>query len=80
MGEIAEMMIEGTLDCETGEYLGEGFGFPRTARSIAKGGEYAYAFQFDTGPARKFPCPHCKRKLKSEAGVKQHILVKHPDL
>lgn len=30
MGEIADMMIDGTLDCQTGEYLGEGQGFPRT--------------------------------------------------
>jgi hypothetical protein len=30
MGEIAEMMLDGTLDCMTGEYLGEPTGFPRT--------------------------------------------------
>ena len=31
MGDIADMMINGDLDCETGEYLGEGDGYPRTA-------------------------------------------------
>lgn len=30
MGEIAEMLIDGTLDFITGEYIGEGGGFPRT--------------------------------------------------
>lgn len=30
MGEIADMMIDGTLDAHTGEYLGEGPGYPRT--------------------------------------------------
>ena len=30
MGSIADMMIEGTLDYQTGEYLGKGKGFPRT--------------------------------------------------
>lgn len=30
MGDIADMMINGDLDLETGEYLGEGQGFPRT--------------------------------------------------
>jgi hypothetical protein len=30
MGEIADMMIDGTLDCITGEYLGNGHGYPRT--------------------------------------------------
>lgn len=33
MGEIADMMIDGTLDYQTGEYLGEGMGFPRTRNS-----------------------------------------------
>jgi len=32
MGDIADMMINGDMDCETGEWLGEGDGFPRTAR------------------------------------------------
>ncbi|MFA5760121.1 MAG: hypothetical protein WC942_12330 [Clostridia bacterium] len=30
MGEIAEMMLEGILDEQTGEYIGEPCGYPRT--------------------------------------------------
>lgn len=30
MGEIAEMMLDGTLDEQTGEYIGEAVGYPRT--------------------------------------------------
>ena len=30
MGEIADMMIDGTLDYMTGEYIGRGQGYPRT--------------------------------------------------
>ncbi len=30
MGEIADGMIDGTFDSMTGEYLGEGPGYPRT--------------------------------------------------
>lgn len=30
MGDIAEMMLDGTLDSITGEYLGEATGFPRS--------------------------------------------------
>lgn len=30
MGEIADMMIDGTLDFYTGEYIGKGYGLPRT--------------------------------------------------
>ena len=33
MGDIADAMINGDLDCETGEYIGEGGGFPRTMNS-----------------------------------------------
>lgn len=30
MGEIAEMMLDGTLDQYTGEYIGEPVGYPRS--------------------------------------------------
>lgn len=30
MGEIAEMMLDGTLDEQTGEYIGPPCGYPRT--------------------------------------------------
>ena len=30
MGDIADMMIDGTFDFETGEYIGEACGYPRT--------------------------------------------------
>ena len=31
MGEIADMILDGILDSETGEYLGEAVGYPRSA-------------------------------------------------
>lgn len=51
MGEIADMMIDGTLDCETGEYLGDGPGYPRTADSFARD---PYACAYDQ-PEREPP-------------------------
>ena len=30
MGEISEMILDGTLDAVTGEYIGEPCGYPRT--------------------------------------------------
>lgn len=30
MGEIADMILDGTLDEQTGEYIGEPCGYPRT--------------------------------------------------
>lgn len=34
MGEIADAMINGEFDYETGEYLGPAVGYPRKARYI----------------------------------------------
>lgn len=39
MGDIADMMINGDMDFETGEYLGEGGGYPRTAINRTKLGK-----------------------------------------
>jgi len=36
MGEIAEMMLNGDLDEETGEYIGPGQGFPRSPARAAR--------------------------------------------
>lgn len=36
MGEVADMMIDGTLDYITGEYIGKGLGFPRTRERMSK--------------------------------------------
>lgn len=36
MGDYAEMTLDGTLDEYTGEYLGDGVGYPRTRRSYAR--------------------------------------------
>ena len=33
MGEIADMIIDGILDYETGEYIGKAVGYPRTINS-----------------------------------------------
>ena len=32
MGEIADMMLNGTLDGQTGEYIGKAVGYPRTRK------------------------------------------------
>ena len=61
MGEIADMMLDGTLDYETGEYLGDSVGFPRT-RNAQK---------------PKIKCPHCNRQLKGAQGFRDHMRDKH---
>jgi len=34
MGDMADMMIDGTCDQFTGEYIGPATGFPRSARNV----------------------------------------------
>lgn len=36
MGDNAEMILDGILDSETGEYIGEGVGYPRTLNESNK--------------------------------------------
>ena len=33
MGQIADMLIDGTLDIYTGEYIGDAVGYPRTSKN-----------------------------------------------
>ena len=58
MGEIADMMIDGLLDYETGELIdGDSPGHPRTSRHKHCGGPQ---------------CPDCGKRLKNEQGVTDH--------
>ena len=74
MGDIADMMIEGILDEETGEYIGdinmeiygtESPGFP-----------ISYERGRRESKAVKIPCPFCGKRV-SPIGINQHIEAKH---
>lgn len=78
MGEIADMMIDGTLDYRTGEYLGQGQGFPRTRRTPTKG---KYAIR----GVRMFVRKYYKTKkqlspINLQFLVKSTVLLYKPDL
>lgn len=92
MGEIAEMMLDGTLDCETGELIdGKSPGYPRTVDgaewdddfipSLGKGLK-AKACK-PTAQMRsiiyKTPCPVCAKGCKGNGGVKDHMRDAHPE-
>lgn len=80
MGEIADMMIDGTLCEQCGEYLGEGDGYPR----------YCGACGYDEEPPiknsnsnqitinNKVNCPKCGKKVKA-VGLHMHMQRKHPE-
>ena len=77
MGEIADMMLEGLLDEETGEYIGdqnksrygtESPGFPVSYNREDRENETTVS---------QFACDICGKKLKSRIGILQHKRDKH---
>lgn len=81
MGEIAEMMLDGTMCAGCGEWLNDGEdgdGFPGYCASCAPDYEDGIA-RTKCGQLRpsKTNCPHCD-KLVKKVGLEQHIKHKHP--
>lgn len=87
MGEVADMVLDGTLDEETGEYIGDGPGWPRNART-GKGFCDDDPVLIATGPvsdelvmvtlhrSTKIICRLCGRRVKA-IGIEQHYRDKH---
>jgi len=73
MGEVAEMMLDGTLCCQCGEYIGTDNGYPTMC-----GGCEAECDEAIEDPKYIPTCPHCGKHLRTKLGVQQHIAAKHP--
>ena len=80
MGETAEMMLDGTLCCSCGVFLGgTGDGFPvMCAACQAEMGVDEWGAPLSDDPSNRPQCPVCGKRCKTEAGVQQHMKVKHP--
>ena len=86
MGDIADMMLEGLLDEETGEYIGdvnladygtEAPGFPRSLEREYREGRKAHdPLPSPQKGALKVNCPVCNKRVKV-AGLKDHCLTVH---
>lgn len=87
MGEIADMMVDGTLDMETGEYIGdenmelfgtEAPGFPRRRGDPSPLQATAHLEpETVTIPAgSKVCCPECGKRVKP-VGIWQHLKDAH---
>lgn len=83
MGEIAEMMLDGTLCEGCGVFLNdEPPGYPRhcddcakEARALKKKGS-AEAHQLYLAASKKCKCPTCGKKVK-EVGLSDHMRDAH---
>lgn len=91
MGEIADMMLDGTLCEGCGCFIDfdGGDGFPRycsdqCARDrgrddLVEDVVLPDGRRLDTPNPKKTNCPHCKRRVKV-AGLADHVRDVHPDI
>lgn len=72
MGEIADMMLDGTLCEGCGEYLGSAGGFPRLCAGCRRA-SLAVGTPYFPAPRNlaKVACPTCGRRVKA-VGLTQH--------
>jgi len=75
MGEIADMMLDGTLCEGCGEYLGTDNGFPTRCNACLGDNEERV-----TPVAKDWRCLLCGKRFATEASLTQHGNAKHsPD-
>ena len=75
MGDIADMVLDGMMCEQCGEYLGKGDGYPRSCKvcsSISSPEAYSELF------GNKKRCPLCNKWVK-KVGLPQHLKAKHPE-
>jgi len=72
MGDIADMMLDGTLCQFCGDFMGgEGDGFPVTCSACQVENNCNEFGLPKKPPAKKVKCPQCGKKVK-EAGLEMH--------
>lgn len=81
MGEIADMMIDGTMCQVCGEFMGDPVGYPLTCGGCKSRGDDPNDFQQDVNAKdpKTVPCPEplCERKFRSRQAAAQHWIDKH---
>lgn len=70
MGDIADMMLDGTLCEGCGVYLGSGNGYPQ----YCSGCRQHHPTDYDN--EAKIVCPACGKRIWP-SGLKQHAAAKH---
>lgn len=81
MGEIADMMLDGTLCEGCGEYLGDDGGYPVRCAGCQRDLDQALTMEPEKRKALvagvpKVACPVCSRKFKV-TGIGDHWKTKH---
>lgn len=84
-GEIAEMMLDGTLCSCCGEYLGEDGGYPmmcagcrRESRERERGNSRQETPE-QVAARKPYQCPSCKKRFRKAIGLDDHIRTMHKE-
>lgn len=75
MGDVADMVLEGLLDEQTGEYIGDA----NLQHYGDKAPGFPVTYTTDHPPlfdGEKIACPHCGKRVKPR-GLGDHLIVKH---
>jgi hypothetical protein len=75
MGDVAEMMLDGTLCERCGVYIGNPDGYPKKCKPCKKEDNLENHAKYLL-TQKKVECPTCKKKIKP-AGLADHIRDKH---
>lgn len=73
MGEIADMILDGTLCQECGAFIGEAVDYPRSCNSC--GGTHSGGY-LRTKVIARTNCPICNKRVK-KAGLADHMRDVH---
>ncbi len=77
MGDVADMMLDGTLCEGCGVYLeGESFGVPRYCAGCREDRQMLDIPDLVRPSQKKVSCPKCQRRVK-ETGLADHMRDKH---
>ena len=77
MGEIADMMLDGTLCEGCGEYIGSDAGYPQYCSDECAADRGALVYKTPTPDGKPFRCNDCFRRFGSDEARAQHRRDKH---
>ncbi len=78
MGEIAEMMLDGTLCEGCGEFIGNNVGYPQyCSDQCAADRGLSLKPHKPLQEKKRHKCTACNKKFQRLGSLKQHWLVKH---
>jgi len=77
MGEMAEMVLDGTMCEGCGEFMGDSCGYPRRCDACGEEPDDSQPVNYKPPRTIKCPEPNCERRFRSMVSAAQHWQNKH---